>query len=80
MKYRSPGLSKNTNTLKNIAMAPIMWTKQQRNYTMGIEYQDIKRDTEASRSGVMPRVNNKIPMRIPAEEDLTRMPIEATLC
>ena len=38
---------------------------------------DIRRDNERARQGIKPKILNEIPVRIPAEEDLSRMcPIE----
>jgi hypothetical protein len=35
---------------------------------------EIRREREAAARGEMPFVHNKIPMRIPAEEDLRKIP------
>ena len=46
---------------------------------MGTEYEQIKRDTEASRRGQMPRIHNEINLRRkPSEEDLSRIPFIQT--
>ena len=40
--------------------------------------EEIRRDFEAAKRGVMPKINNYIPMRIPAEEDLRKIPSIST--
>jgi hypothetical protein len=36
--------------------------------------EEIRRERDAARQGVMPKIINRIPMRIPAEEDLRKIP------